>query len=110
MLSSKEYRYFFQICRTYGYSCDEFEISNEYFARKDGTASSGLTTVTIRHIRLTISKKYMAGCGLYWLTNFESDLQACGFTLKNSHTDETNNASTSTLSHTAAIHEAIRRC
>lgn len=79
MLSSEEYRYLFQIGRTYGYSCDEFEISNFYFIKKNGTVCTSLTTVIIRHIRLNISRKYMSGCGFYWFLAFENDLEAGRF-------------------------------
>ena len=74
MLTQKEYQEFFQISRANGYSHDEFEISNAFFIRRDDCACRFLSTVNVRYIPKNACRSYTAGCGSYWLLNFENDL------------------------------------
>ena len=74
MLTPREYQEFFRIGSAYGYSSDEFEISNTFFIRPDYCACRFLSTVNVRYIPKNACKTYTAGCDSYWLLNFESDL------------------------------------
>jgi len=75
VLPPKDYQKIFQVSRNYGYSCDEFEISNTFYIRRDECACQFLSTVKIRYIPQNTFKTYIAGCDSYWLISFENDLK-----------------------------------